>query len=341
MLGRQRRWLVDAVRVRRRGCVRTWASQADGASSNPLNAVEFRIQRHVETKDLTEHEALPTHHLLSPQKNDAWKVVKLEDLQHVTIPPTWEADLEELQERIGVRFHDVTHLKTALVHHGALTETSIPSDVVTQRLSNRSLEFLGDSILGMAIASYVFQSQPHYQEGQLTRFKAILVNNATLSRVAVFDLQIDRLILVAQEMDLSKPSQEKWYLKGRSTIQAGAVEALIAAVYVDQGLERALTFVNEYILPSAIKYATEEHTWQPVVQLQNLLQAHGYGHPVYTRIPAPSTNKVFEMQLVVRDEVILTGKGSSYREARVNAAEAGYHYYSALLASGKDKSLQE
>ncbi|GLE00232.1 hypothetical protein PINS_up008959 [Pythium insidiosum] len=290
------------------------------------------MDRQLKPTEIDGSPRLPTRYLLRPQENDAWKIVTAEHLEHAELPSDWVAQLDALQERIGVRFRDRSHLQTALIHHGALAQLRLPSDVVTQRLSNRSLEFLGDSVLGMAVASHVFQSQPRFQEGQLTRFKSILVNNDTLSKVAVHDLQIDRLILVARDYSLDgAPQDERLFDKGRKTIQAGAVEALIAAVYVDQGLEAALAFVNDVILPSALKYATLEHTFQAVVELQNLLQAHGYGHPRYERVPAPSTSPVFTVRLLVGNELIATGKGSSYREARVRAATAGFEHYSALL----------
>jgi dsRNA-specific ribonuclease len=68
-------------------------------------------------------------------------------------------------------------------------------------------------------------------------------------------------------------------------------------------LEAALAFVSNVVLPAAMKYATEEFVFQPVVELQNLLQAHGHGHPTYTRVPAPSTSTVFQMKLFVQEKV--------------------------------------
>ncbi|KAJ0409435.1 hypothetical protein P43SY_002325 [Pythium insidiosum] len=267
------RWRA-AIAVRHRAL----STQPSASSAAP----EQRMARQLQPTEIRATPRLPTRCLLQPDENDAWKIVTAEHLEHAELPADWLEQLDALQERIGVRFRDVTHLQTALIHHGALAQLRLPSDVATQRLSNRSLEFLGDSVLGMAVASHVFQSQPRFQEGQLTRFKSILVNNDTLSKVAVHDLQIDRVILVARDYSLAcAPQDQRLFDKGRKTIQAGAVEALIAAVYVDQGLETALAFVNDVILPSAIKYATVEHTFQAVVELQNLLQAHGYGHPRY------------------------------------------------------------
>lgn len=206
---------------------------------------------------------------------------------------------------MGVRFRDVTHLMCALTHHGAFVHNQVAGDVPAHRLSNRSLEFLGDSVLGMAVASYLFQVQPMHQEGQLTQLKSALVNNETLSKICVHDLALHRLILVASDYSLARQSSKAIYVKGRTTIQAGAVEALIAAVYLDQvrscvwmhgcnlptdldaiyacrqGLAAALAFVNTKILPAALAYRTQASVWEPIGALQTLLQANGYGHPVY------------------------------------------------------------
>lgn len=151
------------------------------------------------------------------------------------IPEGWNDSLATLQRRIGVQFKDVRHLKCALVHHGVLSGMHLPSHIPLHRLSNRSMEFLGDSVLAMAVASYIFQAQPMHREGKMTRAKDMLVNNQTLSRVCVEDLGMDELVVVDRNISArQKGNASPMYLKGRVTIEAGAVEALIAAIYLDQ-----------------------------------------------------------------------------------------------------------
>lgn len=197
------------------------------------------------------------------------------------VPADWDEQLKQLQKRIGVMFRDPVHLKCALTHSGAFPLNGVPDDVPAHRLANRSLEFLGDSILGMAVASFVFQAQPTHQEGQLTRAKSALVNNDTLSKICERHLQMHELIVVASDYSLARRSGRRQYIKGRTTIQAGAVEALIAAIYMDQGLEAALDFANRHVLPHAVAYAKEDSVWDPLGELQNLLQSNGIGQPVY------------------------------------------------------------
>jgi dsRNA-specific ribonuclease len=155
-------------------------------------------------------------------------------LQLVPTPANWNDRLSALQARIGVRFDDVTLLQCALTHSGVLSLNILPPDAPACRLANRSIEFLGDSILGFVAASHVFQTQPSHQEGQLSITKAALVNNQVLSRICEHHLGMHELILVNNDYCANNSSSKAAYVRGRSTIQAGAVEALIAAIYLDQ-----------------------------------------------------------------------------------------------------------
>lgn len=154
-------------------------------------------------------------------------------MQFVKIPEDWDEQLAALQQRIGVRFRDIMHLKCALIHHGVLSGISIPEDVPAHRLSNRSMEFMGDSLLAMAVATYLFQVHAEEREGKMTLLKDMLVNNQTLSRICVQDLHLEDLIIVSPDFEPGQPNSPP-YLKGRVTIEAGAVESLIAAIYLDQ-----------------------------------------------------------------------------------------------------------
>ncbi|ETN16123.1 hypothetical protein PPTG_06339 [Phytophthora nicotianae INRA-310] len=100
-----------------------------------------------------------------------------------------------------------------------------------------NLEFLGDSLLGAAAAGYVYQMLPRHQEGQLSRAKSALVNNDTLSKISA-DLSITDLLLWPP--GFSEASGAPLVVKERTTIAAGAVESLIAAIYLDQALEDAV-----------------------------------------------------------------------------------------------------
>ncbi|KAF1783038.1 Double-stranded RNA-binding domain [Phytophthora cactorum] len=250
-------------------------------------------------------------------------------------PKGWKAGLEKLQERIGVKFQDVTLLQSALTHHGCLPTNPVPEDVPVVRLSNRSLEFLGDSLLGAAAAGYVYQMLPRHQEGQLSRAKSALVNNDTLSKISA-DLGITDLLLWPP--GFSEASGAPVIVKGRVTIAAGSVESLIAAIYLDQGMETAMNFVTTHILPRSVEYATRDVIWEPIVELQNLLQGHYYGQPVYKYdfcmelyLPAPVSASEFTVELYVKGRPILKASAASYKLARGRAAEAAYWHFEKLL----------
>lgn len=173
--------------------------------------------------------------LLTPSCNSEWQIVRPEHFQLVSPPPDWDDRLQELQDRIGLQFRNVTHLKCAMTHHGRLrSPRTLPNDVPVHRLSNRSLAFLGDALLDMCAASYLFQVQTQHKEGKLTLGKMALVNNTTLSKICVRDLQLHDIILVSSDYSLQVKNVTPAYTKGRTTIQSGAVESLIAAVYLDQ-----------------------------------------------------------------------------------------------------------
>ncbi|TYZ63568.1 hypothetical protein PybrP1_013162 [[Pythium] brassicae (nom. inval.)] len=291
------------------------------------------LETQVDTETLASSRLLPSEWLQQPALNANWQVVKREHYESVPIPPGWEQELEALQTRLGVKFRNKTLLMTALTHHGAFVHPHVPADVPAQRLSNRSLEFLGDSLLSAATAAFLFQTHPLHQEGQLTHSKWALVSNETLSKICVHDLELHRLVLVASDYSLARQSSKVVYVKGRATIQAGAVESLIAAVYLDQGINAALDFINTKVLPAAIKHATQEPPWEPITELQNLLQANGLGHPIYKHLPAPLKSVVFKATLIVKGAPILTESGPSYKEARLKAAEAGYQHYAPLFGA--------
>ncbi|KAI9918467.1 hypothetical protein PsorP6_011783 [Peronosclerospora sorghi] len=260
-------------------------------SHDRVPAATAKLVRRRLEGDVMTTERITAQQLMFPKETPDWQLIKPEHFEKVPIPKDWTSRIHELQQRIGIVFHDIALLKSALTHHGCLPNNPLPDDIPAVRLSNRSLEFLGDSLLGAAAAGYVYQMLPAYQEGQLSRAKSAIVNNETLSKISA-DLGITKLVLWPP--GLHEASSAPVIVRGRTTIAAGAVESLIAAIYLDQnscedenddygfqGLEAALHFIATHILPRSVEYATREFIWEPVVELQNLLQGHSFGHPVY------------------------------------------------------------
>ncbi|KAF4043044.1 Ribonuclease-III-like [Phytophthora infestans] len=284
-------------------------------------------RRHLEG-DVIANQNITIEQLMYPKNTADWQLIKPEHFEKVPTPKDWKAGLEKLQERIGVKFQDVTLLQSALTHHGCLPTNPVPEDVPVVRLSNRSLEFLGDSLLGAAAAGYVYQMLPRHQEGQLSRAKSALVNNDTLSKISA-DLGITDLLLWPPGFNEARGAP--LVAKGRVTIAAGSVESLIAAIYLDQGMETAMKFVTTQILPRSVEYATRDVIWEPIVELQNLLQGHYYGQPVYKYLPAPVNASEYTVELYVKGRPILKASAASYKLARGRAAEAAYWHFEKLL----------
>ena len=136
------------------------------------------------------------------------------------------SDLAAWQRQLGVRFGDDSQLERALVHSSYVNENpgAAPD-------SNERLEFLGDSVLGMVVAEKLFARHPECDEGTLTRMRSALVRTSTLSRIAAS-------IGLGEHIYLGK-GEEASGGRHKASNLAGAMEALIAAVYLDQGLETA------------------------------------------------------------------------------------------------------
>ena len=141
----------------------------------------------------------------------------------------------ELQKTIGYQFKDLTLLENALAHSSYANERYHNS-----LMSNERLEFLGDSILGMMVADYLYRNFPDRPEGELTRMRADMVCESSLAVVAN-RLQLGRFLLLGH-------GEEQGGGRERSSILADAVESVIAACYLDGGYEAALGFVKQFVL---------------------------------------------------------------------------------------------
>ncbi|OWY97553.1 Ribonuclease 3 [Phytophthora megakarya] len=301
-------------------------------SSNQTAAKDERkLERYILDKDIAGTTTTTTQQLLYPKCTPDWQLIKPEHFEKVDTPANWESNLIKFQQRIGVNFKDMTLLKIALTHHGCLQNNVVPDDVPVVRLSNRSLEFLGDSLLGMAAASTLFQMKPWYQEGQLSRTKSALVNNITLAKISA-DLGITFVMLWPAVFKTKALPDEPNDDKGRTTIAAGAVESLIAAIYLDQGMVAAMEFLASYVLPLSVKYATQETIWDPVIELQSLLLAQNRGIPVYKHLPSTDSTPAFTIELFVQEKSILKAQASSYKLAKCNAAEDAYVLFKESLS---------
>ncbi len=215
--------------------------------------------------------------------------------------------IRDLEEAIGYHFHNISLLQNALTHSSYANERWHNS-----LLSNERLEFLGDSILGMLVAEYLFRNFPDRPEGELTRMRADMVCEKTLAAVANRIHLGDHLLLGHGE--------ETGGGRTRDSILADATESVIAASFLDGGMEAALRFIQRFILVEVP--VTKLHNADYKTQLQELVQQKRNQTLTYTLAgeSGPDHDKRFDVELTLNGSVVGKGCGSSKKRAEQDAA---------------------
>jgi ribonuclease-3 len=224
------------------------------------------------------------------------------------------AELEPLERRIGYRFKDRGLLEHALTHRSRVHE-----DASGGVFDNESLEFLGDSVLGFVIADMLFREFPQHNEGQKSKLKASIVSATSLARLAEKIDVGDFLILGRGE--------EKTGGRRKHALIADCYEALIAAIYLDGGIEPARAFIErqfgELIEEAKRTGVRATFTEDYKSALQEWLQSHDRGLPLY-RLAAeigPAHRRRFEVEVVVGGEAVARAEGKSKKDAAQAAAK--------------------
>ena len=232
------------------------------------------------------------------------------------------SELEPLERRIGYRFKDRGLLEHALTHRSRVHE-----DASGGVFDNESMEFLGDSVLGFAIADMLFREFPQHNEGQKSKLKASIVSSAALARLAEA-LDLGEFLILGR-------GEEKTGGRRKRAIIADCYEALIAAVYLDGGIEAARAFIQRQfadLIDEARRSGVEAsftEDWKSA--LQEYLQSRGRGLPAYRLAGeiGPDHRKSFVVEVVVEGEAVASAEGRSKKEAAQAAARAAIHKLSA------------
>ena len=216
-------------------------------------------------------------------------------------------EIEKVEKEIGYTFKQKELLKKALTHTSYAYEKKVES--------NEKLEFLGDSILEFISSKYLYQNYPNLKEGEMTKVRATVVCEKSLHKIAQKHNFSDFLYLGKSEQVTGG--------KNRPAILADSVEAIIAAMYLDGGLDKAEKFIIEN-LKDEIEIATKhvgDKDYKTV--LQEKLQEHGDVKIEYeiTKEIGPDHNKSFEAQVSLNGKVLAKGKGKSKKEAHMQAAK--------------------
>lgn len=214
----------------------------------------------------------------------------------------------KLEERLGYGFRDKTLLETALSHSSYANERHGVS-------SNERLEFLGDAVLGFCAAKTICRLYPAMPEGEMTRLRAELVCEASLHHVAEA-LGLSEYIRLGRNEECNGGRQ-------RVSILADSVEAIIAAMYLDGGLEPAERFIEERILKD-VRAGHRPVRTDYKTQLQEILQRKGGIAPSYAIVgeSGPDHNKSFVARVMLHDGAFAEGTGKSKKEAEQAAAKA-------------------
>ena len=217
--------------------------------------------------------------------------------------PDWKG----LEKNIGYTFHDIGLLKNALTHSSYANESKKSSG------SNERLEFLGDSVLGYVVADYLFRNCPHLPEGDLTKTRAALVCEKACCGFSR-QLEVGKYLLLSHGEQNSGGN-------ARPSILADAFEAIIAAIYLDGGMEEARTFILHFVKPM-IQTARPKPFKDYKTMLQEIIQKNPEESLEYvlTGESGPDHDKHFSVEVHLNSNVIGKGGGRSKKEAEQQAA---------------------
>jgi ribonuclease-3 len=233
--------------------------------------------------------------------------------------------LSELESILGHTFGNRELVTRALTHYSHVYESLPPGAPRTVLRDNEQLEFLGDAILGFIVSEWLVAQFPEYSEGKLSERKAHLVSASHLVDVAR-GLALGRFLFLGKGEEMSGGREKKAML-------ADAFEALIAAVYLDGGVEPARAFILRHVLTGPAVGAGGDLTERPDYKttLQELARARKLPMPRYEVVSeaGPEHSKIFTVQVAVGPEFLAQGEGSTKKSASQRAARRVFEALSA------------
>lgn len=221
--------------------------------------------------------------------------------------------INDLEKIIDVKFENKDLLKQAMTHRSYLNEHP---DFKTGH--NERLEFLGDAVLEIIVTEFLYINFPYKPEGELTNWRASLVNSKMLFQVAK-ELNFENHLMLSKGESRDKDS------KARQYILANSVEAIIGSIYLDQGLEMAKKFIFTNIIKNLDDIVERKAYVDPKSKFQEVAQEVCGITPSYKVIKeeGPDHAKNFTVGLFLEEELVSMGDGTSKQEAQTSAAEKG------------------
>ena len=215
-------------------------------------------------------------------------------------------NLREFEEKIGYKFKKIELLKNAFTHTSYAHEKKIES--------NEKLEFLGDAILEFTVSDYLYKNYRNLKEGEMTKVRATVVCEQSLHQVAL-KYKFNELLYLGKSEKLSGGSK-------KTAILADSVEAVIAAIYIDAGIEEAQKFIIENLKQSIEQASKNVGKKDYKTVLQEELQKHGSVKIEYIIIKeeGPDHDKTFVAEVKCDGKYLATGRGNTKKQAEMEAA---------------------
>ncbi|MFA4884553.1 MAG: ribonuclease III [Desulfotomaculaceae bacterium] len=219
--------------------------------------------------------------------------------------------LDSLKKRLGLYWCDLDLLTQALTHSSFTYESRQNNSENNQRL-----EFLGDAVLGLAVSDYLYRNHPYRDEGELTKMRAALVCEPSLARMA-------RELELGYCLNMGK-GEERSGGRERPSILADAFEALLGAVYLDQGLEKASKLAIQFLKPVINDVLEGRLDRDYKTELQEYVQQRGSEQVQYMilREEGPDHHKIFTAGVIYKGDLVGSGSGRSKKEAEQQAAKS-------------------
>lgn len=234
------------------------------------------------------------------------------ELKTPTVTPERKKELQLFEKHANLRFRNIEFLNLAFCHRSYSNESSEDID------NNEKLEFLGDSVLGLVVAEYLFRSLPDKVEGDMARIKSFVVSEDSLEIIAK-SLKVDNYILIGKGEEYSGGRSKK-------AIIADAMEAIIGAYFLDSGFKQSKEFILKYFVPEINKVLENRHKKDYKTLLQELVQKRFKSYPKYTLVKktGPDHNKIFWIEVSIKGKVYGPGEGKNKKEAEQKAASIAY-----------------
>ena len=219
-------------------------------------------------------------------------------------------DFSAFEKRIGHAFRDISLLETAFTHRSYINENRAPG-----REHNERLEFLGDAVLELVVTEFLYAKYPDKPEGDLTAYRAALVNTVSISDAAA-KLGMNEYLLLSR-------GESRDTGRARAIILANAFEAVIGALYLDQGYVTAKDFIGKQLFHKTDE-VVEKRLWQDAKsKLQEMAQDKSGVTPTYELVnqTGPDHDKRFTIAVMIAGSRVALGEGRSKQEAEQDAAQ--------------------